>query len=119
MKFLCDVHISFKLVNHIRSLGYDVLHVNELPNRWYSTDKEIANFADEHDCILISKDIDFKNSFLINQSPRKLIKINMGNLSNQTLIRLVSENLPFIEVLNHRHEFLVELDPFHGALVTG
>ncbi len=30
MKFLCDVHISFKLVKNLRYLGYDVFHVNEI-----------------------------------------------------------------------------------------
>jgi predicted nuclease of predicted toxin-antitoxin system len=27
MKFLCDVHISFKLVKHLGALGFETIHV--------------------------------------------------------------------------------------------
>ncbi len=91
-------------------MGYSSQHVNDLPNRWHSTDDEIAEFADRLNCILISKDIDFKNSFFIRQSPKKLLKINLGNLSNEALIRSIVTLLPFISSLDQRPRFLIELD---------
>ena len=30
MKFICDVHISYKLVRHLKHLGFETLHVNDL-----------------------------------------------------------------------------------------
>lgn len=30
MKFLCDVHISYKLVNFLNSQGYSTDHVNSI-----------------------------------------------------------------------------------------
>jgi hypothetical protein len=30
MRFLCDVHISYKIANHLNSLGFETLHVNEI-----------------------------------------------------------------------------------------
>lgn len=46
MRFLCDVHISYKLVNHLKSSGCEVIHVNEVLNKWYTKDNDICNYAD-------------------------------------------------------------------------
>lgn len=70
MKFLCDVHISYKLVNHHRVLGFTVIHVNEMLNNWFTSDSMISKFADENDLIVITKDSDFRNSFYIKRSPK-------------------------------------------------
>jgi predicted nuclease of predicted toxin-antitoxin system len=86
MKFLCDVHISLKLSNRLTSLGYYSLHVNQMPDKWHTTDKEICHFADANDFVVITKDADFRDSFFIMQSPRKLIKISLGNIANKQLI---------------------------------
>lgn len=73
MKFLCDVHISYKLVNHLRLLGFEVIHVNEILDKWITSDSKICNFADQNDLVVITKDSDFRNSFYIKKSPKKLI----------------------------------------------
>jgi predicted nuclease of predicted toxin-antitoxin system len=87
VKFICDVHIPIKLVKYLDKSGFEALHVNTLPNSYYSKDAEITEFADRHGMILISKDADFKNSFLLNRTPKKLIKINLGNITNDNLIK--------------------------------
>jgi len=110
MKFLCDVHISFKLVRHLRSLGYDVFHVNEILDTWFSSDSLISKFADDNDLIVITKDSDFRNSFYINNSPKKLIKINLGNISNELLIQVITDNLEHFKKLNNSQVFIVEVD---------
>jgi predicted nuclease of predicted toxin-antitoxin system len=110
MKFLCDVHISFKLVRHLRSLGYEVFHVNEILDTWFSSDSLISKFADDNDLIVITKDSDFRNSFYINNSPKKLIKINLGNISNELLIQVITDNLEHFKKLNNSQVFIVEVD---------
>ena len=111
MRFLCDVHISFKIAKHLSSLGYETMHVNDMPDKWFTKDREISAYTDINDLILITKDSDFKNSFAINHTPRKLIKINLGNISNQELIKILSDNLEFILKLNVAKSFLVEISP--------
>lgn len=78
MKFLCDVHISYKLVNFLNSQGYLAIHVNSILEGSETKDSAISDYADEHDFILISKDADFKISYLIKKKPLKLIKVNLG-----------------------------------------
>lgn len=60
--------------------------------------------------ILITKDSDFRDSFFIKKTPKKLIKINLGNISNQELIRIISENINSITKLSQKSYFLIELD---------
>lgn len=110
MKFLCDVHISYKLSKTIESLGFECNHVNFILDKWFTTDKEIAKFADENNYILISKDADFKNSFLVNKTPKKLIKINLGNISNVELIQIFKKNLTLFEELDQNDSFILEID---------
>lgn len=110
MKFLCDVHISYKVVSYLRSKGFEAVHVNDILDRWHTKDDAICQYADEHGMAVVSKDMDFKNSFLIKGSPQKLIKLNLGNLSNSRLIELFSENLEAIIQLQKYGSFMLELN---------
>lgn len=69
MKFLCDVHIPFKLVRWLISEGFEAIHINSILDSWHTEDSKIRKFSDENDFILITKDKDFKSSFFIIQSP--------------------------------------------------
>jgi predicted nuclease of predicted toxin-antitoxin system len=110
MKFLCDVHISYKLVNSLNSSGYEAIHVNQLPDKWHTSDSYICNFADTHDFVVITKDSDFRNNFFIKRSPKKLIKINLGNVSNKLLLTIFDDNLHKINKFQNSDSFLLEID---------
>jgi len=110
MKFLCDVHISFKIQKLLVSLGFEAIHINEILDKWYTSDKDICSYADLNDMIVITKDSDFRDSFFIKQTPKKLVKINLGNISNQELIKILSENIVAIQKLNSKAFFLIEID---------
>ena len=100
MKFLCDVHIPFQLVKYLISKNHLAMHVNQLSNKWFTPDSEIANYADKNDYVLITKDSDFRKSFILNKSPRKLIRFILGNTSNKELIAIfVRYESPILENL--------------------
>lgn len=109
MKFLCDVHISYKISNHLKLLGFVSVHVNEILNKWFTSDTDISNYADENDFIVISKDSDFRDSYYIKQSPKKLIKINLGNISTTKLIQTFTDNITLIEKLKNVEFFIIEI----------
>ena len=110
MRFLCDVHISYKIANHLISLGFETIHVNRILDKWNTRDKDICDYADSNNLIVITKDSDFRDSFFIKQTPKKHIKINLGNISIQELIEILSENIDSIKKLNSKSFFLVEID---------
>jgi predicted nuclease of predicted toxin-antitoxin system len=109
MKFLCDVHISYKVVKHLNSMGFKAVHVNEILDKWFTKDQDICRYADEFDFIVISKDGDFKNSYLINKTPRKFIKVNLGNIAPARLNEMLSKNVHLFEKLNSKEYFFVEI----------
>lgn len=118
MKFLCDVHISYKVTNHLISLGYDSIHVNSILNKWYTTDKEICAYADKYDFVVLTKDSDFKNSYIINKTPKKLVRISLGNISNKELMETLTSNITTIEnICNHAAAFYIEVNQ-NGVIST-
>lgn len=110
MKFLCDVHISYRFVKALQTFGFETIHVNQILEKWHTKDKDITNFADKNNFVIISKDADFKTSFLLNQRPRKLIKINLGNISNSHLIEIFKNNFDRFRVLDELSTFIIEID---------
>lgn len=86
MKFLLDVHISFKIKSFlIQECHCDAIHVNDILNGFYSTDNQISSYADENGLTVVTKDIDFRNTFFLRRIPGRIIRICLGNISNQEL----------------------------------
>ena len=118
MEFLCDVHISIKIAKSIEDLGYKCEHVNRVLNKWNTTDDEIISYVDYKNLILITKDQDFRNSFLLNSKPNKLIKVNLGNISNEKLLKIIEEILPLIENVNRENKkFMIEVTSKTSSII--
>ncbi len=109
MRFLCDVHISFKIKNFLVYSGCECGHVNEILQGDLTSDHNIATYCNEHDLILISKDQDFTDSYFLRRLPQKFIKISLGNISTNQLIDLIKTTLPIIEELQTRDHFMIEI----------
>jgi len=110
MRFLCDVHISYKLTKHLISLGFDTIHVNEILDKSETKDSDLCRFADQNNYVIISKDSDFRDSYFVKQTPKRLIKINLGNIPNQQLINIFNDNIDLIQKLDSKINFLLEID---------
>ncbi|MFD1256971.1 DUF5615 family PIN-like protein [Mucilaginibacter terrae] len=110
MNFLIDVHLPISLSKYLNNqTGCTSIHVNQILQKWHTTDAEISRYADENNMVVISKDSDFKDSHFINKTPEKLIKINLGNISNSDLITLFKSYLYFIMPLNDKASFYIEV----------
>ncbi len=110
MNFLCDVHISYKVVSYLKSVEVEAIHVNDILEKWHTKDEDICAYADANDLIILTKDADFKNSFLIRNTPKKLVKINLGNISTKLLIELLKEQLQAMNKLSSSGSFMIELE---------
>lgn len=111
MKFLCDVHISYKVARHLEKMGYETIHINGILDRWYTKDQDVCHYVDENDMVLITKDADFRDNFFILKTPKKLIKINLGNISSQELLSILESHISMIAKLDQtRASFLIEVD---------
>lgn len=110
MRFLCDAHISYKLANHLTAMGFETVYVNDILDKSETRDSDICRYADQNDLIVITKDADFRDSYFIKQTPKKIIKVNLGNIPNQELVRIFTENISTFEKLSSKPNFLLEID---------
>ena len=85
MKFLVDAQVPRRLAYRLRDAGYDTLHTLDLPLRNRTEDKKINELSLRESRIVITKDADFVNSFLISGEPYKLLLVSTSNIANADL----------------------------------
>jgi predicted nuclease of predicted toxin-antitoxin system len=111
MHFLVDVHLPISLSKFLdKQKECTAIPVNQILQRWHTSDADICKYADENNLVVITKDSDFKNSHFINKTPKKVLRITLGNISNNDLIILFKKYLTSIMSLSNKAEFYVELD---------
>jgi predicted nuclease of predicted toxin-antitoxin system len=96
MELLVDAQLPQRMTDWFQSHGCNALHTLSLPEGNRSSDAAISNIADENIAILVTKDSDFVDSHLIHNSPRRLILISTGNISNRELEQLLRPLIPQI-----------------------
>ena len=92
MKFLIDAHLPQKFVGWLEEQGHDAIHTLDLPRKNATPDSEVIKYAVTDSRIVVSKDSDFIQAFLVNGVP-SLLLISTGNISNQGLESLLKANL--------------------------
>lgn len=117
MKFLCDVHIPYRLVIFLKKKGCEAFHVNELFSDPRTKDSVIVEYADANDCIAVTKNADFKESYLLYRKPAKLIKLNTGNSSTAQIINLSERNWQVLVAISSRRTFYFESDLINFFLI--
>ncbi len=90
----------------LKERGFDVIHTNDLPNKERTGDNEIRSLAKKEDRIVITKDKDFFESYILSQSPRRLLLISTGNIINKILYVLFEKNLELILKYLESYNFL-------------
>lgn len=111
MRALCDVHLSMRLVKFLVANGVAALHANSLPRESESTDAELSAYADQHDCVVFTKDEDFRTSYLLRRVPRKLIHIRTGNgMRDNALVELIGQHLAELKQLDSCTSFYLEIN---------
>jgi predicted nuclease of predicted toxin-antitoxin system len=96
VNFLIDAQLPRRLAWKLRELGHDVLHTLDLPSGNRTPDKEINAVALRDGRVVVTKDADFVNSFLLLGQPGKLVLVSTGNITNAELEALLLPNLPAI-----------------------
>ena len=66
------------------------MHTSELPNGNATSDSEINRVADADDRVVVTKDRDFRDSHLLRGTPRHLLVVTTGNITNDNLLALFS-----------------------------
>ena len=108
MKFLVDAQLPYGIALFLRDKGFDALHTNDLPDKEYTTDSQVRNISVSENRIVITKDYDFIDSFILKKIPEKLLIVTTGNIKNKQLFSLWKNNWELIVFLFETHS-LIEL----------
>ena len=106
MNFLIDAQLPRRLAYRLRDTGHDTIHTLDLPDRNRTTDAEINELSTLELRVVITKDTDFVDSFLLFQKPYKLLLISTGNIANADLEALFIAQIPAIAAAFESYDYL-------------
>ena len=93
MKFLVDAQLPRRLAAELEQLGFQVTHTLDLPAGNRTTDQTLIALSIRDQSIVVTKDSDFVESFLLKREPWKLLLVSTANLTNDELLRLFQLNI--------------------------
>lgn len=105
MKFLIDAQLPRRFAVWLTEAGHDALHTLDMPLKNRTPDQEIVARAMQDKRVVVSKDDDFVQAFLLNGGP-PLLLISTGNIANSELEKLMRANLSGIEAAFAAHRFV-------------
>lgn len=106
MKFLVDAQLPRRLVYRLRAAGYDAIHTLDLPDGNRTTDATVLAIVAREDRVVVTKDADFVNSFIVSHQPKKLLLISTGNITNTELEAILLPNLATIVAAFATYDFI-------------
>ena len=93
MKFLIDAQLPRRLATHLKQAGFEATHTLDLPEGNRTADQTLITISITEHIVLVTKDSDFVQSFLLKREPWKLLLISTGNISNDELLHLFVQNI--------------------------
>lgn len=93
MKFLVDAQLPARLARLLSKAGHDAAHTSELPDGNRTPDPQITELADDQGRVVVTKDSGFRHGHLLSRSPRRLLVVATGNITNAALLALFEAHL--------------------------
>lgn len=97
MKFIVDAQLPKSLSDFLAVKGHNSIHTLEIESGNSSKDSGIIDISKKDNRIVITKDSDFLESFLLKGEPSKLILVRTGNIKNVELLTIFSQYFSQIE----------------------
>jgi len=107
LRVLVDAQLPKRLAHFLAfHASYNCLHTLDLPAANRTQDGSITRLSMEEKRIVITKDADFVNSFLLHGQPYKLLLVSTGNISTDDLLELFRQFLPQLTKLLAHHSYV-------------
>ncbi len=110
LKFIVDTQLPPKLSNLLTSWGFDAIHTTSFPDGHLLGDHEIIQIAILENRIIVTKDSDFLDNYLLRGIPPPVLLLQFGNISNDELTRFFKANFSAIQQLFESETGLVVFD---------
>lgn len=80
MRLLFDNNLSSRLVRLLDNVHPDAVHV-EMVGLGRASDDDVWRYARDNDCIIVTKDSDFKDLSILHGFPPRVVWLRIGNCS--------------------------------------
>lgn len=97
MKLLVDAQLPRSVCRWLLNNGHNAVHTLDLELGNLTPDAEIIRIADAQDRVVVTKDADFAQSFVLRNQPRRLLLVSTGNINNTELGKILADALPILE----------------------
>ena len=116
IKFIVDTQLPPILSKFLRNKGFDAIHTTDFTNGHLLQDDEIIQLSIQENRIIITKDSDFLDHFLLKGTPPKVMLVKLGNISNGELLAVFDANIALTVVAFEESAGLVMLS--HSQITT-
>ena len=117
LRFIVDTQLPPSLSDFLRKKDFDATHVVDYPLGALTTDDEIISIAIKENRIVISKDFDFFDYYLLKNYPPAILLLQLGNIKNrelfvfmenhlETICKLFEENIKRMILIN-QHKIVI------------
>ena len=92
-RFIIDTQLPPSLAAFFRRRGLDATHVSDYPLGALTPDDEVIAIAVKENRIIVSKDFDFFDYFLLKNYPPAILLLQLGNIKNNELFTFMDKHL--------------------------
>jgi predicted nuclease of predicted toxin-antitoxin system len=107
---LIDTQLPPALSKFLKNKGFEAVHTMDYPEGHLLADDEIIKMAIENQQVIITKDSDFLDNYLLKGSPPDVLLLEVGNIKNTDLIQVFELNLKAIEDAFNQETHLLVMD---------
>ena len=111
MKFIIDTQLPPRLAKFLAGKGFDAIHTTRFRNGHLLDDEAIRLIAKTEGRIIVSKDVDFFDRYLVKGAPPQVLLLRLGNMSNSDLLARFDAHLRLIQQLFDDGAGLVQFFP--------
>ncbi len=107
LRFIVDTQLPPKLAKFLRDKGFPAVHTTYFPSGHLLEDSEIIEIAIRDNRVIITKDSDFLDNFLLNGIPPKVLMLQFGNVSNAELLALFEREIAqIVQIFSENGDFI-------------
>ncbi|MDR2234407.1 MAG: DUF5615 family PIN-like protein [Tannerella sp.] len=99
LSWIVDTQLPPSLAEFFRRRGFDATHVIDYPSGAMTQDDEIIKIATQENRIIVTKDLDFFDFFILKNYPPTILLLQFGNIKNQDLFNYMDKYLNTIHSL--------------------
>lgn len=92
LRFIVDTQLPPLLRDWLNEKGFDTIHTIDSSQGIFIEDAEIRAIAINEGRIIITKDKDFLNHYLVKGAPPKVLLLEFGNIKNNALLNFFRNN---------------------------